>query len=190
MYARKLLENVLAEIAKTNGSHEKKFPEIVSVEIARDMDGAGYMLYKKALMVTLDENVWMLSMGVVSGDHQAGLYDSDIIAIKISSAIVKIADINEMEVIIKIMKENNYFGYSLILVKNSGRLYVGKKRFCKNVQEILGGVWPEFITQDPKFDHESIDPSTLGYPVVEQAHYDPEFVKVLSEKLLEVLKIS
>jgi hypothetical protein len=190
VYARELLKNVLAEIAKTNESQKKEFPEIVSVEIARNVDGAGYMFYKEALIVTFDENVWMLSIGVVSGDYQAGLYDSDIIAIKILSAIVKIADINEMEVIIKIMEENNYFGNSLIIARNSGKLYVGKNRFCKNAQEVLGGVWPEFMTREPEFDYENIDVSTLGYPVIEQAHYDPNFVKVLSEKLLEILKIS
>ena len=75
VYARELLKGVLAEFAKTNGSREEEFPEIILVEIARDTDGAGYMLYKKALMVTLDENVWMLSMGIASGDYQASLYN-------------------------------------------------------------------------------------------------------------------
>jgi len=191
IYARELLKRVFAEFEEIDGSQKIEFPEIVSVEIARDMDGAGYMFYRKALMVTLDEDVWMLSMGTVLGDYQAGLYDSDVIAIKISSAIVKISvDISDMEVITKIVEEGNYFGNSLIVVRSSGKLYVGKNHFCKNVQEVLGDVLPEFMTQDSKFDYENIDISTLGYPVIEQARYDPEFVKVLSEKLLEILKIS
>jgi len=191
VYARELLKGVLVELAKMDGNQEKKFPEIISIEMARDIDGAGYMFYKEALMVTLDEDVWMLSMGTVSGDYQAGLYDSDIIAVKISSAIVKIsADINDMEVITRIVEEGSYFRNSLIVVRNSGKLYVGKNRFRENVQKVLGGALPEFITRDPEFDYENIDVSTLGYPVIEQAHYDPNFVKILAEKLLEVLKIS
>ena len=191
MYARELLGGVLAEFAKMDGIQEREFPEIVLVEIARDTDGAGYMFYKKALLVTLDEDVWMLSMGTVSGNYQASVYDSDIIAIKTSSAIVKIpADANDMEVITRIVKEGSYFKNSLIVVRNSGTLYVRKNRFYKSVLGALRGVSSKFVIQSPEIDHKHIDVLTLESLVIEQAHYDPEFVKVLSEKLLEILKIS
>ena len=185
IYARELLKTVFVKFKEIGGSQERKFSETSLVKIARDIDGAGYMSYKKALVIKVDENIWILSMGIASGDYQAGLYDSDIMAVKIlPDASVDIATIVE-----RIEKEN-YFKSSLIIARNTGILYVGKNCFCENVRKALNGVLSEFLIQSPEFDHKHIDLSTLSCPVTEQALYKPEFAEVLSEKLIEILKSS
>ena len=95
-----------------------------------------------------------------------------------------------MDVITRIVKEGSYFGNSLIIVRNTGKPYIKKNHFRESVKESLGGIISGFIIQDPKIDYEHIDVSTLAYLVEEQAQYNPDFVKVLSKKLLEILKIS
>lgn len=183
IYARKLLEMALKKIGEIDGSQEKKFPEILLVEIDRDIDGAGYMLYEKALIVRVNGNVWALSLGVASGDYQADLYDSDIMAIKILSG-------DSIETIAERIKKENHFKSSLIIARNSGILYVRENCFCESVRKALRGVLPEFLIRAPKFDRENIDISTLGSPVIEQALYRQELAKVLSKKLIEVLENS
>lgn len=191
--AGELLENAFRILSEKNSYRRISFPEKVSVIIAEDSDvhriRQGYMGYKSATLFEINEKLWAMSVGKAWGDYPAAPYDSDILAIEISSPEAKI----EKDLVKEIQKRihfDEYFQHSLIIARKNGQITVAENpenRFRKKILESLRPVTSKFIAQKLEVDEGSISAIELQPMVISMVRYKPEFAEVMANRIFEIL---
>ncbi|MDP3057784.1 MAG: hypothetical protein Q8N37_04720 [bacterium] len=192
--AGELLENAFRILSEKNSYRRIGFPEQVSVIIAEDSDihraRQGYMGYKSATLFEINKKLWAMSVGKAWGDYPADPYDSDILAIEISSPEEKI-DKDLMGEIQKRIHFDEHFQHSLIIARKNGQITVAENpenRFKKKILESLRPVASKFIVQKLEIDKWSVSAIDLQPVVISMVRYKPEFAEVMANRILEILR--
>lgn len=188
---RELLKDTYYRISKECSSQRIVLPKRTLVEIADDSDWhrtrTGYMGYESADLFQLGGKTWAIARGEKCGGYPAERYDSDIIALEITTG-GKISKQIQEGLVEKIQK-SSYFKNSLIFSGYDGALGISQNgRFGMIMLELLKPKIKKFIAQKADYDTSVISASTLQYPVKKPMLYKPECVNFLSEAIETVLK--
>ncbi len=171
------------------------FPNTASAEIADDSDWhrskTGYMGYKSAAALKINDKSWVLGLGEKCGSYPAEPFDKDILALEYVIDGKKETQISdELEEKIRC---SPYFRNTVILSMADGQLQLGNSdypcfcRFGSKMKELLKNKFKDYVAQKPEYDTEVILASTMDFPCRKLMEFKPEFVEVLADTIEKVL---
>ena len=166
-----LLSKALAEIADDSDHHRTRI---------------GYAGYESATLLRIGDKEWAVALGIACGSCPADPYNCDVAAVQISSN-GKSDDQVASEVFFNALRNNFYFGESLVYTMADGRLAVCRDgSFGQKVLELLRPRTGEFIMKDLEIDTEHFYLDLR--PVVKSAvRYKPETTTFLADVCRTVL---
>lgn len=188
---RELLKNTYESLERRNPHQEIALPEPALSLIADDSDWhrtrRGYMKYEKTNLFQFNGKKWAISRGESYGSYPARPYDSDFLALELSTEGKSSEQIQKE--LIEGIGDSSYFRNSLICGMADGNLILNSSgKFGKKMLELLKPKLPDFVTQKPEYDTSVILASTLQHPTIKEMLYKPTFVGFLTETIETILK--
>jgi len=181
-----LFEGIYNSLLKRNEHEKVKFSKKVYAEIADDSDWhrsrTGEMLYEHASLCKFNGTQYLIALGLKTAGYPADKYSCDLTAIKIPD------NNNSEEGLISLLEHSTYFKNSLMHGLNDGNIGLVKNKYGKKIFDAIKEKKDEIIAQEPEYDNNYINLSTLGSVCTQQIKYKKETVDLMTESIEKILK--
>ncbi|MFA5303154.1 MAG: hypothetical protein WC393_01295 [Candidatus Nanoarchaeia archaeon] len=181
-----LFQGIYNSLIKKNKHEKINFSEKVYAEIADDSDWhrtrTGEMIYENASLCTFNNQQYLIALGLKTAGYPADKYSCDLTAIKISNK--NIAE----EGLMSILEQSTYFKNSLMHGLNDGNIGLVKNNYGEKLFNIIKEKTDEIIAQEPEYNPNYIDLSTLGAVCTKSIKYKKEAINLITDSIEKILK--